>query len=206
MTVRNQEKNLSQELSFESIFLVWLGNSRGNLHSMMHRNFSIDSEEFWKFSWHEIGLYDFPAIIDYMLKKTRSSKALFVGHSQATSSLLVMLSMLPKYNKRIAQAHLLAPTAFVSDSPHNFFRTLIDRMGKGMLKRKYMNFAPFLNLGRFFSRFTCRGMQEPMVGTCGGIIMLFNFVFGTNMKDLEVDTVRRGKFLYHSLPILILSF
>lgn len=171
---------------------------------MMHRNYSIDSEEFWQFSWHEIGLYDFPAIIDYMLKKTRSSKALFVGHSQATSSLLVMLSMLPKYNKRIAQAHLLAPTAFVSNSPHNFFRTLYGRMGRGMLTSKYINMAPFLNLGRFFSRFTCRGMQEPMVGSCGGIIMLFNFVFGTNMKDLEVDTVRSETFMYLYQLILIL--
>lgn len=171
---------------------------------MMHRNFSIDSEEFWKFSWHEIGIYDFPAIIDYMLKKTRSSKALFVGHSQATTSLLVMLSMLPKYNKRIAQAHLLAPTAFVSGSPHNFFRTVVGRMGKGVT-RKYMNFAPFLSLGRFLSRFTCRGMQEPNVGTCGGIIMLFNFVFGTNMNDIEVDTVRSGTVFYRSRFILFLS-
>lgn len=181
------------ETVFETLhwsFSVWLGNSRGSLHSMNHRNYTIDSDEFWRFSWHEIGVYDLPAIIDYMLTSTKAPRAFFVGHSQATSSLLVMLSMLPSYNEKIIQAHLLAPTAFVSDSPHHFFRTLITRLGKNQLEANFMNFAPFLQLGKFLSLFTCSGMQTPMVGTCGGIIMLFNFVFGTNKKDLEIDTVQ----------------
>jgi pimeloyl-ACP methyl ester carboxylesterase len=96
---------------------IWLGNSRGNDHSLNHKTMSPESKEFWDFSWHEIGFYDLPAMIDYMLQLTNASKVFFVGNSQGTTSLLVMLSTRPEYNQKIIQAHLLGPAAFMTNFP-----------------------------------------------------------------------------------------
>jgi lysosomal acid lipase/cholesteryl ester hydrolase len=96
---------------------VWLGNARGNKFSTEHRNYSSSSKEFWTFSWHEIGFYDLPAMIDYMLNETKALKAFYVGHSQGTTAFLVMLSTRPEYNNKIIEAHLMAPSAFRKKLP-----------------------------------------------------------------------------------------
>ncbi len=46
---------------------VWLGNSRGNKYSKRHIKLDTESEEFWDFSWEELGTYDLPAFTDYIL-------------------------------------------------------------------------------------------------------------------------------------------
>lgn len=43
---------------------------------------SVESEEFWDFSWHEIGFYDIPAMINYVLETTKTDKLDYIGHSQ----------------------------------------------------------------------------------------------------------------------------
>ena len=96
---------------------VWLGNARGNKYSTNHRNLSSLSMEFWNFSWHEIGFYDLPAMMNYMLNVTKTTKAFYAGHSQGTTSFLVLLSTQPKFNEKIIQAHLMAPSAFRKKLP-----------------------------------------------------------------------------------------
>uniref|UniRef100_A0A8D9AJ73 Lipase 1 n=1 Tax=Cacopsylla melanoneura TaxID=428564 RepID=A0A8D9AJ73_9HEMI len=49
---------------------VWLWNARGNGYSTEHVNLTYTEKNFWKFSSHELGLYDTPAIIDYILNLT----------------------------------------------------------------------------------------------------------------------------------------
>lgn len=102
---------------------VWLGNARGSKHSMKHKTLSPESGEFWNFSWHEIGFYDLSAMIDYVLHETRATKLFYAGHSQGTTSLFVLLSTRPQYNKKVIQAHLMAPSAFRKKLPR--LRTII---------------------------------------------------------------------------------
>jgi pimeloyl-ACP methyl ester carboxylesterase len=97
---------------------IWFGNARGNDHSLRHKTLSFPDRAFWNFSWHEIGLYDVSAMIDFVLKKTNSAKTFYVGHSQGTTSLLVLLSTRPEYNQKIIQTHLLAPAIFMENFPH----------------------------------------------------------------------------------------
>ena len=47
-------------------FDVWISNSRGNKYCKEHEKFDNKSFEFWQFSFHEMGIYDIPAIINYL--------------------------------------------------------------------------------------------------------------------------------------------
>lgn len=65
------------------------------------------------FSWHEIGVYDLPATIDFVLEKTGFKKLLYVGHSQGTTVYFVMASERPEYNDKIELSINLGPTVFL---------------------------------------------------------------------------------------------
>uniref|UniRef100_A0A1B0DL48 Partial AB-hydrolase lipase domain-containing protein n=1 Tax=Phlebotomus papatasi TaxID=29031 RepID=A0A1B0DL48_PHLPP len=108
---------------------VWMGNARGNTHSRDHISINPDRRAFWDFSWHEIGILDLPAMIDYVFRNTGQSKLHYVGHSQGTTSLFIMLSLRPEYNDVILSAHALAPVAFMNNLRSPFVRA----------------FAPFVN-------------------------------------------------------------
>jgi lysosomal acid lipase/cholesteryl ester hydrolase len=66
---------------------VWLGNSRGNTFSNKHTTLDPDhdAEKYWDFSWYEMGMFDQPANIDYIRKKTGDQKIAYIGHSQGTT-------------------------------------------------------------------------------------------------------------------------
>ncbi|XP_035720602.1 lipase 3-like [Vespa mandarinia] len=93
-------------------FDVWLGNARGNVYGQTHVKFSSKDKEFMQFSYHEIAIYDVPAIIDYILNYTKSEKLYFIGHSMGTTLSYVLLSMKPDYNEKIRLVISLAPTAY----------------------------------------------------------------------------------------------
>lgn len=94
---------------------MWLTNVRGNVYSRRHAtlNPNVEFGSFWEFSWYEIGIYDNPAVIDRILAVTCCQKLYYVGFSQGTTSLLVMLSERPEYNEKIRMASLLAPVAYI---------------------------------------------------------------------------------------------
>ncbi|KAJ2944857.1 hypothetical protein O0L34_g1749 [Tuta absoluta] len=94
---------------------VWMGNARGNRFS--RRNLYIspaDQPQFFNFTWHEIGIYDLPATIDYILKLTGETALNYVGFSQGNTSFYVLCSLLPEYNKKIKVHISLSPITFFS--------------------------------------------------------------------------------------------
>ncbi|KAK9891681.1 hypothetical protein WA026_015649 [Henosepilachna vigintioctopunctata] len=93
---------------------VWMGNARGNTQSRNHTKMSPNDSEFWKFSWHEIGILDVPAMIDYALKISKQSALYHIGHSQGTTTFYVMCSELPEYNKKIIAHYSFAPVAYMT--------------------------------------------------------------------------------------------
>lgn len=64
------------------------------------------------FSWHEMGVFDLPAYIDYILERTARSQLHYIGHSQGTTTFFVMASTRPEYNQKIKSMHALAPVAY----------------------------------------------------------------------------------------------
>lgn len=91
---------------------VWLGNVRGSTYSKSHTHLEIDSKEFWDFSWHEMALNDIPKMIDHILETTGQDKLFHVGFSQGSTTLLILCSLKPEYNKKIIAHFSLAPVAF----------------------------------------------------------------------------------------------
>ncbi|KAE8746630.1 hypothetical protein FOCC_FOCC006614 [Frankliniella occidentalis] len=103
-----KEKSLATML-YDAGYDVWLLNYRGTHYSTGHRNLSVNSEEFWKFSFHEHGVYDNPAVIDFVLERTGFPSLVYVSHSMGSTSFMIMASMRPEYNDKILAAHLMAP-------------------------------------------------------------------------------------------------
>lgn len=99
---------------------MWLGNYRGNRYSRKHASLDPDDSktrrQFWSFSWHEMGLYDIPAMIDHILAtNTNFEKIHYVGHSQGTTAFFITASERPEYNSKIYAMNALAPVAFMGN-------------------------------------------------------------------------------------------
>ncbi|XP_055677817.1 lipase 3-like [Lutzomyia longipalpis] len=150
---------------------VWMGNARGNTHSRKHITMSPNERAFWKFTWHEIGIIDVPAMIDYILNETDQKQLHYIGHSQGTTALFVMLSLRPEYNEKITMANALAPVAFMSNAKSPFVRAfapfvfILDRITSllGMYE-----FAPSTTMMQIGGYFLCKDttfFQEICVNT-----------------------------------------
>lgn len=85
-------------------------------------------------SWHEIGYYDLPAMIDFILKKTNQKKLSYIGHSQGTTSFFVMASTRPSYNKKIKIMVALAPVVYMKHLWNPFIQLL--SQGHGTIRVK----------------------------------------------------------------------
>lgn len=91
---------------------VWLGNFRGNYNGRGHVNMSTDDENFWKFSFHEMGVYDLPAFVDHILRISGSTQLTLVCHSYSNAVTMVMASQRPEYNERVNLLIGMAPFVF----------------------------------------------------------------------------------------------
>lgn len=100
---------------------IWMLNVRGNRYSRKHRKYHPIMRQFWDYSFHEMGVYDLPATIDYVLAHSEGYKQLhYIGHSQGTTVSYVLGAERPDYMKKIKLMQSLAPSAFfINISPVN---------------------------------------------------------------------------------------
>lgn len=105
-------------------FDVWLLNVRGNTYSRKNVCFPPTNPQFWQFSWHEIGIYDLPETIDYILWVTGQPQIHYVGHGQGSTVFFVLASERPPYMDKIITAQLMSPAAYVRSSLMPFFTLL----------------------------------------------------------------------------------
>ena len=80
---------------------VWMGNNRGNKYSRANVDPECDPDKnpdkFWKFSWHQMGISDLPAMIDYVLNATGNSSLYYAGHSQVRYTNRIIFNNIPTY-------------------------------------------------------------------------------------------------------------
>ena len=113
---------------------VWAMNYRGNRYSRRHIKMDPDSDEaFWNFSAHEIGYYDVPATIDFILNRTGQKRLSIIGYSEGTMATYVLGATRPEYNDKIKIAISMAPICFIQNT--------------GPLMSLVFGAAPIINLG-----------------------------------------------------------
>lgn len=85
-------------LLVDSGFDVWLTNTRGNAVSFEHENpeeynsAKVDSK-YWNFSYHEMAIYDLPAMVYYIEEKSGFDKVDYICHSQGGLIYFIMYTM-----------------------------------------------------------------------------------------------------------------
>lgn len=94
-------------------FDCWFGNNRGNKYSREHTYLSGKSQEYWEFSWQQMGEFDVPANVNYILANTGQEKLSYIGHSQGTSQMFAQLSDNPDFADKINIYCAFAPIASI---------------------------------------------------------------------------------------------
>nr|XP_034832273.1 lipase 1-like [Maniola hyperantus] len=84
---------------------VWFANSRGNRYSRRHVSLDPDNDAaYWNFSFHEMGYYDLPAIIDKIINETQKPSVTAIGHSRGNLLFYVLGATRPEYNSKVITA------------------------------------------------------------------------------------------------------
>ncbi|NXL91919.1 LIPM Lipase, partial [Alectura lathami] len=107
--ISNLPNNSLGFLLADAGFDVWLGNSRGNTWSSKHKTLKPNQKEFWQFSFDEMGKYDIPAELYFIMNKTRQKDMYYIGHSEGTASGIIAFSTYPELARRVKVFFALGP-------------------------------------------------------------------------------------------------
>ncbi|NWS68508.1 LIPM Lipase, partial [Crotophaga sulcirostris] len=111
---------------------VWIGNNRGNSWSRKHKEFEFRNQEYSAYSFHEMAMYDLPAMINYILQETGQEKLYYVAYSQGTTTGLIAFSSIPELDHKIKMFFALAPITTNSNAKSPVMRLL--HLPKGLIK------------------------------------------------------------------------
>lgn len=115
----------------DACYDLWVGNQRGNFYSRKHVRLDPDKDaKFWQFSVEEIGFYDIPATIDYVLANTGEERLNYVGFSQGAGTFLIMCAERPQYCGKANIMIGLAPATRHTHAKSVVFRVLTESINK----------------------------------------------------------------------------
>ncbi|XP_064001695.1 lysosomal acid lipase/cholesteryl ester hydrolase-like [Pogoniulus pusillus] len=168
---------------------VWMGNSRGDTWSLKHKTLKPCQKEFWQFSFDEIGKYDVPAEIYFIMNKTGQKDVYYVGHSEASTAGFIAFSTYPELAQRVKVFFALGPVATITYAtsplvtlarlPQPLFRLLFGC--KGVLQQNELTKGTLTWICRSLGKF------------CASI---FSIVSGDRIETL--NTSRMDTYIGHS--------
>ncbi|XP_039764534.1 lipase member K-like [Pararge aegeria] len=194
---------------------TWLGNARGGAHARRHRRLRPRDPAFWQFSADEVGAYDAPATVDYILNHTGRDKLNFIGYSQGGTAAFIMLAERPEYANKLGVLLAIAPPTDLIHMTSAFGWFLkASEMLEGTLARigVYEVFATgsvIQRIAEHICRFRiirdslCRGFFEMLDSPHPGSIadetyetLYSHFPSGTSVRSMAWygQTFRSGKF------------
>ncbi|KAK6637680.1 hypothetical protein RUM44_008102 [Polyplax serrata] len=188
---------------------VWMSNTRGTAYSK-HPLYSKDDYKFWDYSLNELGNYDLPAIIDYILNVTGKPQMTYLGHSRGVAMAMILLSSRPEYNSKINLLLGVAPVIYskkakcplyqlAGNRPNAFMRTstLRDIIENAQLKNVLYTTKNTRNILTTFCRpgailenlcpyatFWVNGDDFQMFNTTLSPLLISHFTLGVGAKEL----------------------
>ncbi|CAH2056960.1 unnamed protein product, partial [Iphiclides podalirius] len=169
---------------------LWSGNVRGSHYSRKHLTLNPDTNpQYWQFFLHEVGAYDLPAIIDYILHSTKSQKLIYIGYSQSGMSLLIMCSERPKFCDKLRLAILLHPASRMTNTKSKAFR---------LITKIYQSIEPYLSSTLDFEAFPKEGkLQTTTASLCQDFYVadivcrsILNLIDSPHPGSIDVSTIR----------------
>uniref|UniRef100_A0A8C8BBX1 Lipase n=1 Tax=Otus sunia TaxID=257818 RepID=A0A8C8BBX1_9STRI len=161
---------------------VWLGNSRGDTWSLKHKTLKPCQKEFWQFSFDEIGKYDIPAELYFIMNKTGQKDVYYVGHSEASTAGFIAFSTYPELAQRVKVFFALGPVATITYAtsplvtltrlPQSLIRLLLGC--KGILQQNELLKRPLTRI--------CRCLAK----VCGSI---FSYIGGDRIQNLNMSRI-----------------
>ncbi|KAK4873436.1 hypothetical protein RN001_015465 [Aquatica leii] len=170
---------------------VWIGNARGSEYSRKHAVLNPDfNPEYWDFSFHEIGYYDLPAVLNLIKQTTKKNQISYIGNSMGTTVFYVLTSERPTYNKNFNVMIALAPSAYMSHMSNPLIKALasisdyLNRLGQflGFNEIPPKGFGRLLGLS---SEIFCQ-KDSPFIEYCRSIFFLIG---GFNPEQLNKSAV-----------------
>ncbi|GAA5851450.1 hypothetical protein JCM3766R1_000330 [Sporobolomyces carnicolor] len=167
----NEERSLAFWL-LEQGYDVYLGNIRTNF-KMPHRHFPRSDPRYWAWDVKDIGMYDVPAIVEFVLKET-GIKPTWIGHSQGASTMFLALSrgIRPDIGNKISSFIALAPAVYAGPVlrkfPFSLMRKFKGRTG-WRLAFGVREFIPIISLTQAF-------LPSWLFGHLAAVV--FAFIFG----------------------------
>lgn len=130
-------------------------------------------------------------MIDFMLNKTNSAKAFYVGHSQGGTSGLVLLTTRPEYNEKLIQVHFMAPASFMNHLQHPMANLIMNELESYGAQESYYN-TTFLKSAVTFNKALCE--NSFTANLCGASLSMF---CGQNKYEVELDMTIMADYLLH---------
>ncbi|XP_064456853.1 gastric triacylglycerol lipase-like [Ornithodoros turicata] len=171
----------------DNCYDVWIGNYRGTtLYGKRHVNEAFqNSREFWDFTFHQQGIYDLTAEIDYVLQETGRSKLFFVGISLGPAVLMVMMSERPDYNNKIMAATFLAPVYNLAHVTLPFLALTFPVGEEFLTGMYYAGVREFLPKNMPIIKLASFACQDP-----GSFICALLLEYAANMESKYVNRTR----------------
>ncbi|XP_046650053.1 gastric triacylglycerol lipase-like isoform X1 [Daphnia pulicaria] len=162
---------------------VYLSNARGNTYSRRHIHLDPKKRAYWNFSYDEMGLYDVPANVDFILKLSQKSKLIYIGHSMGATMFYIAAASHPELNEKIDLMIGLAPVASMAhfSSPVKALAPHVDVIQFYLRSTRMTAFLAKESWSRRFQKSVCQHTFKTMQ-MCQNVIF---YITGADRKNFN---------------------
>ncbi|XP_060523895.1 lipase 1-like [Cylas formicarius] len=163
---------------------VWMVNFRGTRYSKEHVSLTYRSHEYWKFTFHDIGIHDLKATME-LVRNVTDKKAIYLGYSMGTTSGYVYCSMTPEHcDKTMLGMLSFAPVGYLIGIKGVF--SIVANRSVWPLARAltYLFFNGEFTKLTLVNKLIYKFLSLTAVGNYAAIFLV-NFVFGFHFTALD---------------------